>query len=265
MDEIRTKELLPAKALGCLDTEENENFLKLMEEDSEFPWQEFGQYQNLVAQMPTLLEFEMPDPEVKNKIVNEIQAQVEEVQVEEEVETGTEQDLTETAQDLNDAVEVIEDEDLIIEEEEIIPQEIEQEQDFEIDEGKTVVPSGISIKEPEKPDFDLNELQKVKSKLTKEQKEKVQKKEVKKEVRDKPTKNYVSKFLKEEKAGRVGSNKLLTIAASVIVIILVILLVMYLGLSSEIDDNKQEIQKLKQRIGIALIHEKSSPVEYKIV
>ena len=40
---------------------------------------------------------------------------------------------------------------------------------------------------------------------------------------------------------------------------------MYLGLSSEIDDNKQEIQKLKQRIGIALIHEKSSPVESKIV
>ena len=265
MDEIRTKELLPAKALGCLDTEENENFLKLMEEDQEFPWQEFGQYQNLVAQMPTLLEFEMPDLGVKNKIVSEIQAQVEEVQVEEEVETETEQELMETEEDLNDEVEVIEDEDLIIEEEEIIPQELEQEQDFEIDDSKSEVTSGISFKEYEKPDLDLNELQKTKAKLTKEQKEKVQQKESKKEPHDKSTKNYVSKFPKEEKAGIVGSNKLLTVAAIVIVIILILLLVMYMGLSSEIDDNKQEIQKLKQRIGIALIHKKSSPVDSKIV
>jgi anti-sigma-K factor RskA len=265
MDEIRAKELLPAKALGCLDTEENENFLKLMEEDGEFPWQEFGQYQNLVAHMPTLLEFETPDPEVKNKIVNEIQAQVEEVQVEEEIETEAAQDLTETAQNLNDTVEVIEDEELIIEEEEIIPQEFEQESEIEIDERRTKLSDGISIKEHVKPEFDLKELQKAKSKVTKEQKEKAQEKEVEKEVRDKSTKNYVSKFAKEEKAGILGSNKLLTVAAIVIVIILVLLLVMYLGLSSEIDDNKQEIQKLKQRIGIALIHEKSFPVESKIV
>ena len=88
---------------------------------------------------------------------------------------------------------------------------------------------------------------------------------VKKEVRDKSTKNYVSKFPKDEKVGRIGSNKLLIVAAIVMVIILIFLLIMYLGLSSEIDENKQEIQKLKQRIGIALIQEEFSSLESKIV
>jgi hypothetical protein len=259
MDEIRTKELLPAKALGCLDTEENENFLRLMEEDSEFPWEEFGQYQNLVAQMPTLLAFETPDPELRNKIASKIQAKVEEVQVEEEIVTEGEQDLTKTELDLNDTVEIIEDEDLIIEEEEIIPPELGKE--IEINDKKPKFTSGISIREPEKPAFDLRELQNAKSKLTKEQRLKAQKKE----VRDKSTKNFVSKFQEEEKVSGIGSNKLLLVAAIGIVIILVFLLIMYLGLSSEIDENKQEIQKLKQRIGIALIHDELSTVESKIV
>jgi hypothetical protein len=259
MDEIRAKELLPAKALGCLDTEENEKFLRLMEDDSEFPWEEFGQYQNLVAQMPTLLVFEVPEPEVKNKIVNQIQVKVEEVQVEEEIVMEDEQDLTETKLDLQDTVEVIEDEDLIIEEEEIVPPELEEEIDLEYKKPKFT--SGISIKEPEKPAFDLRELQNAKSKLTKGQKLEAQKKE----VRDKSTKNYVSKFPSDEKSGKLGSNKLLAVAGIVIVIILVFLLIMYLGLSSEIDENKQEIQKLKQRIGIALIQEDSTPLESKIV
>jgi hypothetical protein len=262
MNEIRAKELIPAKALGCLDTEENEKFLKLMEEDNEFPWQEFGQYQNLVAQMPTLLKFEAPDPEVKNKVIYTIQAQAEEVQVEEEVITEDTQDLTEPVQDLNDTVEIIEDEGLIIEEEEIIPPELEDE--IELDAKKPAVFSGISIKEPEKPAFDLNEFRNAKPKLKKEQKLRTQKKELK-EARDKSTINYISKFQKEEKISGIGSNRLLVVAAIVIVIILVFLLIMYLGLSSEIDDNKQEIQKLKQRIGIALIQNESTPLESTIV
>lgn len=261
MDEIHAKELLPAKALGCLDTEDNENFLKLMEEDQEFPWQEFGQYQNLVAHMPILLEFEKPDPEIKNKILDEIKKQGEKFQVEEEIETETAE-----ATVLNDTLEVIEDEDLIIEEEQIIPPELEQEQEIEIEESKTEFTNVISFKEPEKPDFDLNELQKAKPKLTKGQKEIAPKREVAKETRGKSTKNYVSKIQKEEKfSSGLGSNKLLIVAAIGIVIILVFLLIMYLGLSSEIDDNKQEIQKLKQRIGITLFHSELPTVESKIV
>jgi len=80
---------------------------------------------------------------------------------------------------------------------------------------------------------------------------------VKKELPSKPPKNYVSKFSEDEKVSKVGGNKILTIAGVVIVIILIVLLVMYLGLSSEIDENKNEIEKLKQRIGLTIIHEES--------
>jgi hypothetical protein len=256
MDEIRAKELLPAKALGCLDTEENENFLKMMEDDNEFPWQEFGQYQNLVAHMPTLLEFESPNLEVKNKVLKELQSQITVSHLEEEVEE-------ENAPDLTDSVEVMEDEDLIIEEEEIIPSDLDQE--IEVDDRKTEVTNGIAIKEPEKPEFDLNALKTPKPKFKREQKEKIQVDAEKKEISRKSTKNYVSKFPRDEKVGKIGSNKLLTVAGIAIVIILVFLLIMYLGLSSEIDDNKKEIEKIKQRIGVALIHEESSPLESKIV
>ena len=234
-----------------------------MEGDSEFPWQEFGQYQNLVAQMPTLLEIETPDPRVRNKIVDKIQSQSEDVQVEEKLDLEDAPDLTEFTQDSKETVEVIEDENLIIEEEEIIPLDLEEE--IELDDPKSEVNSGISIKEHEKPELDLSEFKTAKPKVAKDQTVTPLKRGGKKEVRDKPTNNYVSKFPKDEKVGRLGSNKLLIIAAVGIVIILVFLLIMYLGLSSEIDDNKQEIQKLKQRIGIALIQEDSSPLESEIV
>ncbi|MCH6574331.1 MAG: hypothetical protein IH795_03865, partial [Bacteroidetes bacterium] len=61
-------ELLQAKALGCLDPEDDALFTKLMKEDENFPWQELGHYQNLVAFLPTLLEIEVPDREVKDNI-----------------------------------------------------------------------------------------------------------------------------------------------------------------------------------------------------
>ena len=62
--------------LGCLDTQDNAAFLLSLKNDNEFPWQEFGQYQNLVAHLPTLLEVETPDPEIKNKILKEIHDQI---------------------------------------------------------------------------------------------------------------------------------------------------------------------------------------------
>jgi len=244
MSETLVKELLQAKALGCLNTKENEAFLRIMEEDNEFPWEELGQYQNLVAHMPTLLEFESPDPEVKNKIVMEFQNQSEAVQSEEEVNKENIPDLTET-------IEVIEDEELIIEEEEIVLTDIQQKD--KVDRKKSVV-SGISIKDPEKPEIDVNAFKTAKTKFIEKQKDKPQISVVKKERPSKPPKNYVSKFSEDEK---VSGNKILTIAGVVIVIILIVLLVMYLGLSSEIDENKNEIEKLKQRIGLTIIQDES--------
>jgi hypothetical protein len=49
MSNMESKELLQAKALGCLDPEDDALITKLMKEDENFPWQELGHYQNLVT------------------------------------------------------------------------------------------------------------------------------------------------------------------------------------------------------------------------
>ena len=254
MGEALVRELLQAKALGCLNPKENETFLRIMEENNDFPWEELGQYQNLVAYMPTLLEFEVPDPEVKNKIITELQNQIEAVQPEEEI-------IREEIPDFTETIEVIEDEELIIEEEEIVLPDINQED--KVDRKKSVV-NGISIKDPEKPEIDVHAFKTAKSKLKEKQKDKSQISGVKKELPGKSPKNYISKFSEDEKVPRVGGNKILTIAGVVIVIILIVLLVMYLGLSSEIDDNKNEIDKLKQQIGSTVIQQETFPSEFRI-
>ena len=255
MSEIRVKDLLQAKALGCLDAPENEVFLELMEADNEFPWEEFGQYQNLVAHMPTLLELETPDQKVKKIILKEFQNQIKTTQSENHIDQ-------ENAPDSIDTIEVIEDEDLIIEEEEFIPPNLQQKDKVNI--NKAVIKNGITIKEPDKPEIDINAFKTAKQKLADEQKDKPQKGAVKKGHSDKRPKNYVSKFEQDEKVTKGGRNKLLTIAGIVIVIILTFLLVMYLGLSSEIDKNKNEIERLKKRIGLTLIYEESFPLESRL-
>jgi hypothetical protein len=255
MNEIRIKDLLQAKVLGCLDAQENEAFLQSMKDDSEFPWQEFGQYQNLVAHMPTLLEVEIPDPELKNKVLKEFQDQSKPSQSKIESEQENIPDLSET-------IEVNDDEDLIIEEEEIIPPDLQQK--AKVNRNKAVYKDGISFREPQKPDIDINAFKTAKNKLKVENKYKQQKNVVNKELSEKRPKNYVSKFEKDEKVSRLASNKLLTIAGVVIVIILTFLLIMYLGLSSEIDKNKNEIERLKKRIGLTLIYEKSHTLESQL-
>ena len=243
MNETRAKDLLQAKALGCLDAKEDAAFLHLMEEDNEFPWEELGQYQNLVSLMPTLLNLEIPDPEVKNKVLAELRVKTEDDHPEEPVEEENVTDSTET-------LEIIEDEEIIIEEEDIVASDLSQ-----VDEvawKKSATNNGISFREPVKPELDVNAFKTGKPKPSEEQKDKSQTKVVKKKLPDKSSKMYVSKFSGDEKESKGGRNKILTIAGIVIVIILIILLVMYLGLSSEIDKNKNEIDRLKKRIGLTL-------------
>ena len=255
MNEIRIKDLLQAKALGCLDTQENEAFFLSIKNDGEFPWQEFGQYQNLVAHMPTLLDLETPDPKLKNKILKDFQDNRKLIQSLKEPEKDNIPDLVEP-------IEVHDDEDLIIEEEEIIPPDLQQK-----DKGtssKAVYKNGISFREPQKPEIDLKAFKTKKQKLTEEKKDRQRKNLVDKGLYDKRPKNYISKFEKDGKFSRPSSNKLLTIAGVVIVIILTFLLMMYLGLSSEIDKNKNEIERLKKRLGLTLIYEDSFPSESRL-
>lgn len=59
-------------ALGCLDRNEYFEMLEKMQDKLHFPFQELGEFQNLVALLPTILNIETPKPEVKDKIARKL-------------------------------------------------------------------------------------------------------------------------------------------------------------------------------------------------
>lgn len=59
-------------ALGCLDRNEYFEILEKMQDKLHFPFQELGEFQNLVALLPTILNIETPEPEVKDKVARRL-------------------------------------------------------------------------------------------------------------------------------------------------------------------------------------------------
>ena len=83
MSELKAKDLLQAKALGCLDPDEESAFGRLMQEDKNFPWQELGNYQNIVSHLPILLDLENTSNEVKQIVMNKVSDMIEAKKTEE--------------------------------------------------------------------------------------------------------------------------------------------------------------------------------------
>jgi anti-sigma-K factor RskA len=65
-------ELLFAYSLGCLDKEELQELNEYFQTENDFPWQELGEYQNLVALLPAILNVETPGPELKDKVARKL-------------------------------------------------------------------------------------------------------------------------------------------------------------------------------------------------
>jgi anti-sigma-K factor RskA len=65
-------ELLFAYSLGCLDKEELLELNEYFQTENDFPWQELGEYQNLVALLPAILNVETPGPELKDKVARKL-------------------------------------------------------------------------------------------------------------------------------------------------------------------------------------------------
>ncbi len=71
-NEAEFNDLLHAYALGCLD---NEDLLKLQEylgEGGELSWTDLGEYQNLAALLPSILNIEVPSFELKDKVARKL-------------------------------------------------------------------------------------------------------------------------------------------------------------------------------------------------
>lgn len=283
----QAKDLLQGKALGCLDPEENATLTRLMEEDSEFPWQELGQYQNLVAFLPTLLDIETPDSEIKDNVARRLYEYGEKIKAEETVEEIPE---NEPEIDLESDLDKIEEDGVVIQEEEISEPEIPTEDVTEINMGKDletideelgkIEENGVVIKEeeilePEAPvadpfqedkpqikkgiSFKKHDVLKGPFGKTKEPEHKVLLKQppsepisrtgsLRKEFDKRKVKSYVSKATAPEPVddGKFKKLVLISIIASVIALILII--IFYFKLSSDIQDNQDEIQKLKEQL-----------------
>jgi hypothetical protein len=65
-------DLLYAYSIGCLDKEDLLQLTNFIETGNEFPSQELGEYQNLAALLPSILNMETPGPEIKDKVARKL-------------------------------------------------------------------------------------------------------------------------------------------------------------------------------------------------
>lgn len=72
MDKDKINNLLKAKVIGCISTEEISELKSFMQEDEDFPWAEFGEFQNLAALYPSSLKIELPGQKLKDKVAREL-------------------------------------------------------------------------------------------------------------------------------------------------------------------------------------------------
>lgn len=254
MSNMESMELLQAKALGCLDPEDDALFTKLMKEDENFPWQELGHYQNLVAFLPTLLDIEVPEPEVKDEVARKLS------------EHG-EKDKAEKDEDVNQNTiakeSEIEEDGFIIDEEPVETAELPK---VGGDLAKVDnIDNGISIKGHEVPLQDLlNDEKKVMQEpLIKQQQGKTETKitptKPKKEFEQKKVKSYVTEFpagVADSEGSKSKSG--LIVAVILFVVTLLAVIFVYFNLSSDIQENRDKIDMLERQIGTKIMLENTS-------
>jgi hypothetical protein len=68
IDEQKILGMLQARALGCLDDEDNRELQEFIDGGHLFPWDELGKYQNVAALLPLSLQLELPDAELKDRV-----------------------------------------------------------------------------------------------------------------------------------------------------------------------------------------------------
>lgn len=328
MNNIQAKDLIQAKALGCLDPEDDTVMNRLMDEDDDFPWQELGQYQNLVAFLPTLLDIENPDQYVKDNVAEKLrqleenrkaaempepepeqkpeigpqpeinaepevepeQESVREPEIESEIKPEVETEVKPEGEgiseeiDLTDSTEPMEPPEQIAEKNE--PEEITNtDPDIKIDEPripevKSITKKDISFKNYGMPHIPLSEQERQREQPPEQEREKVvEEKKVeelkpdrvsrgpaqrlsRKEFENRNVKSQVSKIPPvEEKAPVVKQkrDKLGMVMAIVLFIItLLVIAFMYFKFSKEIQQNKDEIDRLNKLIGSQEIHTDNS-------
>lgn len=92
MEKKKLIELIKLEVLDCLNKADEETLRLSKEVDSDFPWKELGEYQNLAALLPVALPIEFPVSELKDKVAlklynmrDEIKAKLDAKKIPEEI------------------------------------------------------------------------------------------------------------------------------------------------------------------------------------
>ena len=257
MSNMESKELLQAKALGCLDPEDDARFTKSMREDENFPWQELGHYQNLVAFLPTLLDIEIPEPEVKDNVARKL------YELGEKFKAGKEDEVKQNTIAKEKELDKIEEDGVILEEEPIEKAEIPAVGEDLADVSNTN--KEISFKEHgvllQSPSNDEKKV--MREPLIKKQQggpeTKTTPTQPKKEFEQKSVKSYVSKFPAGAADGESSKSRSgLIVTVILFVVTLLALIFVYFKLSSDIQENRDRIDILEKQIGTEIILENTS-------
>ena len=231
MDRNKTIDLIKAKTLGCLTKDEDTEFKEYMESGEDFPWDVLGEYQNLTAMLPVLLQVEVPDSELKDNVARKLYKIIEELKAKQQAEVTP---VPET-----EAAEVEPESETEQKEEEAF---IEEPIKFSADDNSSLDEPDLStvIAEPSM-DLSLAE-QDVEEKSKREKPEKI----VDEKLERQKTIEYIDTYHKKEMAAlERASKKNKLISIILFVISLILLGVIYYLLSTEISSNKEEIENLK--------------------
>ena len=257
MNNVEAKELLQAKALGCLDPEDDALVTKLMKEDENFPWQELGHYQNLVAFLPTILDIEVPEPEVKDNVARKL------YELGEKIKAKKEEEVKQSIVAEETKLKKIEEDGFILEEEPLEETGMPEATEEPVKAGKTN--TGISFKDHRAQQQDaLNEGKRaIREPLEKKRKAEPEKRKIsrqqKKEYEPVYDESYLSEFSSGSRISERSKNKTRFIVTVILfAVTLLALIFVYFILSSDIRENRDKIDRLEKLIGTEFILENSS-------
>jgi hypothetical protein len=241
VDRNKAIDLIKAKTLGCLNKDENAELNEYMVSGEDFPWDALGEYQNLTAMLPVLLQLEVPDAELKDNVARKLYKILEELKAKQKAEVTP---VPET-KTVIDEPEIAEDEPELKtdrEVDEVLTKEIVK---FSVDEDSTSSELDLSaISSEDTLDLSLAE-EKVGEKSGKEKVEKI----VDEKLERQRTIEYIDNYHKNEIAALEGANKKHKLFSIILFVVSLILLgLVYFLLSSEISSNKEEIDKFHSRL-----------------
>jgi hypothetical protein len=226
MDNKKTIELIKLNAIGCIKPDDLAALNSLMQEDENFPWKELGEFQNLAALLPSSLVIETPSWELKDKVARNLYKLMDEVKSQQEEEKTVEEPKQETEQVIK-----------------------EPKDGIAIDDNETNVNesdlSGIKFEEQPEPDVIIEDKP--------DKAELITQLPLDKELIAKTTKEYVNSYFKGEvKLAQKSTQKTLFISIALFILSILLIVFMYLKFSGDADTMQEDIDKIKNRLGISL-------------